>query len=742
MPCLVCEKRIPLLLQLSGSKFCSEEHRQQHADQQKSFSLARLSLPVHRPVSGPKLARFAFSLSSAGRIDCKRKMGEPIPGFQDLILCPQVHKAKYMMGLKGAKTITSIPWPSPPGAALAIGGSAPHSWVRLRLSPPALGALDVTRRLPAASLAVVSAQIPSHPIRARDSDFPSFLCESAAPPRGSIGRPTPPFLHGAPALVGNLYTGPAHACNREVGSRTPVSRPATHLTLHAPVSLPAATGLRPLQGPIPVWFDAVGQIPNPAPGLQNGCSFRIAPTEDSRTPAQAILGGSLATPYRGESFAPRDSTPGLPPWRCFVEPRSFPVSVGVFTLESAALAANADGSYFQEIASTAPHAIGAAGFALEGLDAPARSGFSGPLFLACDFPLCPVWLPALFDDVGGLHASLRRCANPQPVLQFLGACEELLPAADGPGFSGSLACPTPGAAYWDFRETWKPEEVSMPEHVTVSQTVSEPVVISAPEGRLESPWQRAVRFWRQAPALVQGLALLIMLAVCTLIYGPKIALQAQSPAVSSWKAAIQARATVDLRDDFHAGFTSWNGKPGWEKTWSIDGAGSAQPGRLALFNPTVPLTDYRFEFQGQILAKALGMALRAADPSNYQAVKIGVVKPGPLSSLTFARYPVIDGHEGPKTEMAIPLTVRSDTLYKLLVLVQGDHFTVTVNDVLADAWTDGRFKTGGIGFFADKGEVARVRTVHVIDKEDFLGWLCYQVSQWTADRPTIGEKHE
>ena len=136
------------------------------------------------------------------------------------------------------------------------------------------------------------------------------------------------------------------------------------------------------------------------------------------------------------------------------------------------------------------------------------------------------------------------------------------------------------------------------------------------------------------------------------------------------------------------------------------------------------------------------MALRAADPSNYQAVKIGVVKPGPLSSLTFARYPVIDGHEGPKTEMAIPLTVRSDTLYKLLVLVQGDHFTVTVNDVLADAWTDGRFKTGGIGFFADKAEVARVRTVHVIDKEDFLGWLCYQVCQWTADRPTIGEKHE
>jgi hypothetical protein len=136
------------------------------------------------------------------------------------------------------------------------------------------------------------------------------------------------------------------------------------------------------------------------------------------------------------------------------------------------------------------------------------------------------------------------------------------------------------------------------------------------------------------------------------------------------------------------------------------------------------------------------MALRAADTNNYQAVKIGVLKPGPLSSLTLTRFPVTEGREGPKTEMAIPLTVRSDTLYKLVVIVQGDHFQVSVNGVFAGSWTDGRFKSGGIGFFADKGDVAHVRSVHVIDKEDFLGRLCYQVSQWTADRSTIGEKHE
>jgi hypothetical protein len=86
--------------------------------------------------------------------------------------------------------------------------------------------------------------------------------------------------------------------------------------------------------------------------------------------------------------------------------------------------------------------------------------------------------------------------------------------------------------------------------------------------------------------------------------------------------------------------------------------------------------------------------------------------------------------------------MRSDTLYKISVTVQGDHFSVTVNDQFADAWSDGRFQSGGVGFFSDKGEVARLRSVHVIDKEDFLGWFCYQVSQWTADRRASGVKHE
>jgi len=259
---------------------------------------------------------------------------------------------------------------------------------------------------------------------------------------------------------------------------------------------------------------------------------------------------------------------------------------------------------------------------------------------------------------------------------------------------------------------------------------------------IEDLWDRALRLWRRTPAFMRGVALALPLTVPMMSLLPKISSQSLLSSGGSWSTAIQARATVDLADDFHAGFSGWSGKPGWESTWSLDGSGSAQPGRLALYRETIPLTDYRLEFSGQILAKALSFVFRASDLNNYQAVRIAIVKPGPLATISMVRYAVIAGHEGPRTQSPIPLTVRSDTLYKLVVAVQGEHYTVTVNGQFADAWSDGQFKSGGIGFFADKGDVARIRSVHVIDKEDFLGQLCSKVSQWTADRRGIGARHE
>jgi hypothetical protein len=137
---------------------------------------------------------------------------------------------------------------------------------------------------------------------------------------------------------------------------------------------------------------------------------------------------------------------------------------------------------------------------------------------------------------------------------------------------------------------------------------------------------------------------------------------------------------------------------------------------------------------GQIQSKALGFAFRAADTNNYYAAKIVIVKPGPLPTIAFLHYKVINGHEGPRKQSPLLLAVQSDTLYRVLLEVRGDHFTVTLNGQLADAWSDSQLKSGGIGLFADKGEVSWVRSVQVVDKDDLLGRLAL------ALRHTFGGK--
>ena len=205
---------------------------------------------------------------------------------------------------------------------------------------------------------------------------------------------------------------------------------------------------------------------------------------------------------------------------------------------------------------------------------------------------------------------------------------------------------------------------------------------------------------------------------------------------------IQARAEVNLLEDFQSGLGAWTGPKGWESTWVMNSAGAAQPGRMALYQHQTPLTDYRVELQGQIQSKAMGFVFRATDLNNYYAAKIAIRKPGALPTVYLVRYAVIGGRAGQKTETLLPMYLRTDTLYDVLVTVQGDNFTITVNGQLVETWSDNRLKSGGVGLFADKGEISQIRSVHVTENEGFLGWVCSQVSHWNADRARIGVKHE
>jgi hypothetical protein len=228
------------------------------------------------------------------------------------------------------------------------------------------------------------------------------------------------------------------------------------------------------------------------------------------------------------------------------------------------------------------------------------------------------------------------------------------------------------------------------------------------------------RLWRRAPLPLKGLmAGIVLLSVLTAIGSQSSGIQ-----LSGLREDIRSRAAVDLVDDFRAGMGAWGGAENWAETWSYDDAGFAQTGDLALYRPSMRLNDYQFEFLGQIARRGMGWVFRAVDTRNYYAMKIVFAKSGPMPAGIIVRYAVIDGKPGPKTQLPLPMGARPDTMYRIRVDADGSYFTAKLQDQIVDVWSDSRLAAGGVGFFSDKGEQAKIRWIEVTHQSDFLGKLC------------------
>jgi hypothetical protein len=244
-----------------------------------------------------------------------------------------------------------------------------------------------------------------------------------------------------------------------------------------------------------------------------------------------------------------------------------------------------------------------------------------------------------------------------------------------------------------------------------------------------------VDVWRTAPSelriMTVLLPILLALAVSPSMPKMKIASGAgngvQQIVADRWSTlnkTILNRAAVAYTDDFRSGLDGWESRSNLTTRWSYDASGFVQPGPLAVFRPTVDLTDYRFEFLGEIDKKGMGCAFRAPDLDNYYAVKFIVTRPGPLPEVHVVRYAVIGGKEGPRVEKPLPFIVRADMLYRIRVDVRGSDFAIRAQDQIVDFWSDDRIPRGGVGLFCGRGEKARVRWLEVSHQYDTLGRLC------------------
>jgi hypothetical protein len=194
--------------------------------------------------------------------------------------------------------------------------------------------------------------------------------------------------------------------------------------------------------------------------------------------------------------------------------------------------------------------------------------------------------------------------------------------------------------------------------------------------------------------------------------------------LNNLRQTLLKRAAVSFSDDFRSGLAEWEGKGDWSKQWSYDNAGFVRTGPLALYRPSMTLTDYDMNLLGQIEKKSIGWVYRARDMDNYYAMKITLTRGGPLPEAVVERYAVIQGKQSSYERRPLPLQVRTDTVYPISMNVKGDDFTLRVQGQVVDYWSDSRLKSGGVGLFSAKGEQARIRWIEVSHQYDTLGKLC------------------
>ncbi len=150
------------------------------------------------------------------------------------------------------------------------------------------------------------------------------------------------------------------------------------------------------------------------------------------------------------------------------------------------------------------------------------------------------------------------------------------------------------------------------------------------------------------------------------------------------------------------------GEAGWITDWGAD-PGVRRTRQISILRSSQTLTDYRIEMTGQIESKAIGWVFRAQDPKNFYVTKLEIVKPGLSPTVALVRFAIVNGEEQAHAQLPLPMKVSLDTMYKIRFDAVGDHFITYVQDQKIDDWTDSHIKTGGVGFYRERGEDATLK---------------------------------
>jgi hypothetical protein len=184
---------------------------------------------------------------------------------------------------------------------------------------------------------------------------------------------------------------------------------------------------------------------------------------------------------------------------------------------------------------------------------------------------------------------------------------------------------------------------------------------------------------------------------------------------------FQGRTTMALHTNFQHSLSDWVAAKD-QRAWSF-GDGYARPTGLRLWKESTALSDYEFEFVGQIQRRGMSWAFRAPDLHNYYASKLTIDGAGSQLNAGLVRFVVLGGRECERVELPIPITLSRGVDYHVHLTVRGTRFLTSVNGQLVSSWSDSRLNMGGVGFFSEDGDMAAVKWASLTERDSMLGRL-------------------
>jgi hypothetical protein len=171
-------------------------------------------------------------------------------------------------------------------------------------------------------------------------------------------------------------------------------------------------------------------------------------------------------------------------------------------------------------------------------------------------------------------------------------------------------------------------------------------------------------------------------------------------------AAAPEREVVRYEENFDAGWDNW---VGGVEDWKVDVAG-VRTGSLALYLPTLELTDYDLEFLGRIDTRSLNWVVRAGGGGNHVKCTLTIVEG---NQIEFSRAVVQSGTAEATVTAAQRVPGKPRTALTVKMSVAGPVFSISVDGKTIDSWVDDRLATGGIGFVGAPEDRARIYWVRV-----------------------------